>query len=94
MTNGNLNDRRVEPVKERIKADLVDERGNPASPDVIDSIVEAKAASIADASVQEFMPLLVEHEARDELRHRGFHRDLGEEGSHGMDSETTRPQTS
>jgi hypothetical protein len=91
MTNGNLSDKRVEPVKERIKADLVDDRGNPANAEEVDSIVEAKAASLSDAPVQEFTPLLIEHEARDELRRHGFHRDLPEEGSR-IENETNPGQ--
>ena len=37
-----------------------------------------KAESFADAPVQEFVPLLIEHQARDELRQHGLHLDLGD----------------
>jgi hypothetical protein len=39
-------------------------------------VVRAKAESLADAPLQEFLALLIEHQARDELRERGLHRNL------------------
>ena len=92
MTDANLSDKRVEPVKNRIKADLVDERGNPADPEEIDTIVDAKAATLSEAPVQEFTPLLIEHQARDELRQHGYHRDLGEEDEGRRESEPNATQ--
>ena len=62
---------------------MVDEKGRPAEPDEVDSIVDARARSLSDAPVQEFIPLLIEHEARDDLREHGLHRDLGDETSDG-----------
>jgi hypothetical protein len=57
----------------------VDAHGHTAEPDDVARVVDAKAESFADAPVQEFVPLLIEHEARDELRQHGLHRDLGDE---------------
>ena len=79
-------DRRVENVKERLQDDLVDEQGNPADPDEVARAVEAAAESLVDAPVQEFTPLLIEHQARDALREHGFHRDLGDEDTAASDS--------
>ena len=79
MANSTSSDQRVEAVKQRLRADLVDERGQPAEPDDVARVVDAKADSLADAPVQEFVPLLIEHQARDELRHQGLHRDVGDE---------------
>jgi hypothetical protein len=79
MADRTSSDRRVDAVKLRLQEDLVDEQGQPAVPDDIARVVEATADSFADAPVQEFVPLLIEHQARDELRHQGLHRDLGDE---------------
>ena len=68
--DGNLSDKRVEPVKDRIKADLVDARGNPADPEEIDTIVDAKAANTLRGTRQEFTPVLIDTR-RDELRQHG-----------------------
>ena len=71
--------RRVAQLIERLHDELVDDEGNPAETAAIDAVVTAKAAELSDAPVQEFVPLLVEHQARDELRHQGLHRELGDE---------------
>ena len=74
-------DKRIENVKDHIGEDLVDEAGEPADKRAIAEAVDAAAASFAEAPVQEFVPLLVEHDARDELRKQGLHRDLGDDDS-------------
>jgi hypothetical protein len=74
-----FSDKRVEIVTRRLQEELVDEAGHPAVPSEVETVVAAKAQRLADAPVQEFVPLLVEHQARDELRGHGLHRDLGEE---------------
>jgi hypothetical protein len=78
MADRTSSDQRVESVKQRLREDLVDEQGQPAEPHEVARVVDAKADSFADAPVQEFVPLLIEHQARDE-RHQGLHRDLGDE---------------
>ena len=70
-------DGRVNTVTQRLEGDLVDSEGRPAEPDEVERVVRAKAESLADAPLQEFLTLLIEHEARDELRARGLHRNLG-----------------
>lgn len=79
MAENTSQDKRLEHVKQRLHDEMVDEKGRPAEPDEVDSIVDAKAESLSDAPVQEFTPLLIEHAARDELRQQGLHRDLGDE---------------
>lgn len=71
-------DERLRSLKRRLRDELVDDNGRPADPNHVDRVVEAKAQSLADAPVQEFLPLLIEHQARDELREHGLHRTLGE----------------
>ena len=80
MNKGSPYDRRVETVKARLQDELVDEGGRPAEPGDVEEVVDAKAQALADAPVQEFVPLLIEHQARDELRRRGLHRDVVDDG--------------
>ena len=79
MAENTPQDKRLEDMKHRLHDELVDEHGRPAEPDQVDRVVDSKAESLAGAPVQEFIPLLIEHEARDELRHHGLHRDFGDE---------------
>jgi len=65
-------ERRFRGMTERIEEHLVDADGNAASSDVVAAVVEDKAARLEDAPVQEFVPLLVENQARDELHQRGM----------------------
>ena len=83
MAENTVMDQRVAVVKQRLRQDLVDELGHPVKPDDVSTVVDAKAEEFADAPVQEFVPLLIEHRARDELRQKGLHRDLGDDSSHG-----------
>ena len=78
MADNNPYDSRVNHVKQRLLDELVDDTGHPADPDDVDRVVDAKAESLADAPVQEFVPLLIEHQARDELRQHGLHREVGD----------------
>ena len=67
MDNSAPRDRRIDEVKSRLQADLTDSNGNKPDPELIEQAVDAAAAGFADAPVQDFVPLLVEHDARDEL---------------------------
>jgi hypothetical protein len=78
MSEKNLNDSRVEPIKQRLKDDLVNDEGDRPDPAQVDVVVETTAESLATAPVQEFTPLLIEHQARDALRRAGFSRDLSD----------------
>jgi hypothetical protein len=71
-----IQDRRVEHVKERLLQELVDEEGRRPDPERVAQAVESAAEPLADAAVQEFTPLLIEHDARDALRDDGFRRQL------------------
>jgi hypothetical protein len=79
MSEHTANDKRVEVVKERLQGDLVDGDGRPPEPDEVERVVDEKADSFAEAPVQEFVPLLIEHQARDELRALGLRRDLADD---------------
>jgi hypothetical protein len=79
MAENSSYDKRVELVKQRLHKELVDEQGRPAERSEVDSVVDAKAASFASAPVQEFVPLLIEHQARDDLRQQGLHRELDDD---------------
>ena len=92
MADNTSQDKRLEHVKQRLHDELVDETGRPAEPDEVDSVVDAKAESLAEAPVQEFIPLLIEHAARDELRQHGLHRDFGNEASEVSDNDSVDGQ--
>jgi hypothetical protein len=92
MTEHNPYDQRVHSVKQRLHDELVDANGHPADPNDVDRVVDAKAESLADAPVQEFVPLLIEHQARDELRAHGLHRELGDtEATSGLGEAANEP---
>ena len=78
MDDAHALEKRIDPVKDRLADDLVDDDGRPPDPEVVDRAVDEAAAPYAEAPVQEFVPLLVEHEARDELRRQGLRRELDE----------------
>jgi hypothetical protein len=67
--------RRYQGMTERIGEHLVDDDGNAAESGVIEAVVAENAASLEDAPVQEFVPLLVENQARDELHQQGLRVD-------------------
>jgi hypothetical protein len=79
MAEHTMTDQRLETLRRRLQDELVDHEGRPPAPSDVESVVAAKAGSLAEAPVQEFVPLLVEHQARDELRRKGLHRELPEE---------------
>ena len=72
-------DKRVENVTAQLENDLVDGDGRPADHEQVAAAVEAAAERLADAPVQDFVPLLVEHDARDQLRDEGLQRDLDDD---------------
>lgn len=74
-------DKRIETVKERLHEELVDDQGRPADDDIVNRAVDAAAEPLAGAPVQEFAPLLIEHQVRDELRQQGLHRDVRDDES-------------
>jgi hypothetical protein len=82
-------DTRVQRVVERLQDELVDSDGRPADTEVVAAAVTSAAEELNDAPVQEFMPLLVEHQALEELREQGLHRDL-----EGVDDDGSLPPAS
>jgi hypothetical protein len=74
--NDPSNDQRLDTLKRRLNTELVDENGNSPDANDVDAVVVATADHLADAPIQDFVPLLVEHQALDELRRRGLHREL------------------
>jgi len=76
MAEQTVHDKRVEIVKQRLQEELINEQGQPPEPGAVATVVDAKAEVLADAPVQEFVPLLIEHQARDELRQQGLHRSI------------------
>ena len=53
MAENNTTDLRSDHVKQKLHDELADEQGRPAKPDDVDRVVDAKAQSLADASVQD-----------------------------------------
>lgn len=79
MANDTPHDERVNLIKKRLEDNMVDDQGHAVNPDDVARVVDAAAAPLADAPIQEFTPLLIEHAAEDALREQGFHPDLGDE---------------
>ena len=69
-------EKRLQQLAARLEETLVDDDGQPAQPDVVEQVVAEKAANLEEAPLQEFVPLLVENQARTELRSRGLKSNL------------------
>jgi hypothetical protein len=72
-------DRRIDAVVERLSEELVHEDGTRAESGHVADVVHAIADELTDAPLQDFVPLLVENEARDVLHDEGLHRELPED---------------
>jgi hypothetical protein len=66
-------DDQLDGVSRLLANRLEDEEGNQADPAEVAEVVRAKAHELEDARITEFVPLLTERKARDELRARGLH---------------------
>jgi hypothetical protein len=64
----------IDSITDRLTAQLVTSAGQHASHDHVADIVGAAAASLADAPVQMYVEVLVEHAALATLRDEGLHR--------------------
>jgi hypothetical protein len=62
-------------ITERISAGLVDETGSHPDVDTVRPVVEEVAAQVAEAPIQDFVPLITEHRARDVLHDAGLRVD-------------------
>lgn len=69
-------DHRIDAVVDRLSQEFVDDAGNSADPAAVAEVVHAAASELQDAPVQDFVPLIVENEARDVLHEQGLHRSL------------------
>jgi len=94
-------EKRIGQVAERLEDTLVDDAGRPADKHIVEEAVAKRAASFEDAPVQEFVPLLVENQAGNDLRERGLRRtwddaddDGGDDGGEGVTSETAGQESS
>jgi hypothetical protein len=65
-------DERVTAISRRIRAGLVDDHGRHPEVEEVRQVVEETAAELADAPIQDFVPLLTEHQARDALHGAGL----------------------
>jgi hypothetical protein len=68
-------EKRRQAIASQLEERLVDDDGSPPPRERIEAVVEEKAQELADAPVQDYVPLLTEHKARDELMDEGFHPD-------------------
>lgn len=68
-------EKRMKQVAERLQGRLVDEEGKSPDPDAVEKVVEEAAREFDNAAVQDFVPLLVENQARGTLRKQGLHVD-------------------
>ena len=63
----------LDDVSRLLATRLEDEEGNLAHPAEVAEAVRAMARQLEEARITEFVPLLTERKARDELRERGLH---------------------
>ena len=72
-------DRRIDAIAERLSAELVYDDGTPVDPVYVAAVVHAAADELVGAPIQDFVPLLVENEARDVFYDKGLRRNLPED---------------
>jgi hypothetical protein len=63
----------LDAIADRLALRLVTTAGQPASHDHVADVVDAAARLLADAPLQQFVPLLVENAARGTLYNEGLH---------------------
>ena len=87
--------RRMDDIADRLQARFADAAGLHVGDDEIDELVHLKADAFADARLQEFVPLLVEHQASDALRDRGMRPvDLDDPNAQRADEAGSGPERS
>jgi hypothetical protein len=67
-----IEDRRLEDMVSRLEERLINDAGDHADRQHVEAIVARRAQDLAEAPVQDFVPLLTEHGAREDLRNEGF----------------------
>lgn len=93
MTENTFQDKRVDQLKQRLEDELVGDDGQPAPAEEIRRVVDDSAEALAEAPIQDFVPILIEHDARAELRRGGLHREFDVEPS-GAGGDQDAPHTS
>jgi hypothetical protein len=63
---------RLDDIARRLQSRFIDSEGRHASEHEVDELVASTARRFAEAPLQDFVPLLVEHQAADALRTRGM----------------------
>src|SRR5262249_40204384 len=91
-TKPTVAEKRMQQVAARLGETLVDDEGRPADKHVVEEVVAERAAALEEAPVQEFVPLLVENQAGNDLRERGLRRtwddDEGGENDDGGETDS------
>lgn len=59
---------RLGPIADRLSERLADGEGQHPATEHVAEVVEAKGAEVSDAPIQDFVPLITDRKARDELR--------------------------
>ncbi len=65
--------KRIDAIAGRLAEEFVTDTGDAPEPDHLDEVVGSAAERLSDAPVQDFVPLLVENAARDQLHQEGLH---------------------
>jgi hypothetical protein len=70
---------RINSIADRLAEEYVTKSGDNPPRDHVGEVVDAMAEPLADAPVQDYVPLLVENAARDHLHSEGLHMEPAEE---------------
>lgn len=71
--------RRIDSIAERLADEYVTAAGEAPEREHVADVVAQAAEPLADAPVQDFVPLLVENAARDRMHEEGHHVEPSEE---------------
>jgi len=71
--------RRIDSIAERLADEYVTASGEAPEREHVADVVAKAAEPLADAPVQDFVPLLVENAARDRMHEEGHHVEPSEE---------------
>ena len=69
-------DKRIEVLASRLSREFKGPDGSAVDEQHIVEVVQSKARELDDAPIQDFVPLLTEHKAVEDLRAAGLHREL------------------
>jgi hypothetical protein len=68
--------KRFAAMIDRLEAELADDEGHQVPREQVAEALVESVHTLVEAPVQDFVPLLAEHEARDRLRREGYHPNL------------------